>query len=233
MFKKNFQINKDKNSNYGKIQLEDVQVSFNKTDKFILNDFSLSIEPGNFISILGTSGIGKTTLLRAISGFKRIDSGYIRINGLLASSGFSHIPPEKRGLGYVFQDYALFPHLNIYENIGFGITRKDILRKSKIENIIEMIDLEGHEKKLPSQLSGGQQQRVALGRALAIEPSAILMDEPFSNLDYKLKEILSTEVKKIIKKTSTTAILVTHDKKEAEKLSDQCFIMEKGKLKKS
>jgi len=229
MYWRNYPKIKENTPNYGKIQLEEVHTSFNGVN--ILDDFSLLIEPGKFISILGTSGIGKTTLLRVISGFKRISAGYVRINGQLASSSFSHMPPEKRNLGFVFQDYALFPHLNVFENIGFGISKKDKTRRIKVDEIIKIIDLDGHEKKYPSQLSGGQQQRVAIGRAMAIDPSAILMDEPFSNLDFSLKKSLSSEIKKIIYDSGTSTIMVTHDEKEAERLSDKCFILENGKLK--
>ena len=230
MFLRRYPSIKKNSASYGKIELENVAVSFD--DKhIILKDFSLNIDKGKYVSILGTSGIGKTTLLRAISGFKRISSGYIRINGQLASSSFSHMPPENRNLGFVFQDYALFPHLNVFENVGFGLGRKVNDRRIKIQSIIDMIDLKGHEKKYPNQLSGGQQQRVAIGRALAISPSAILMDEPFSNLDFSLKKILSNEVKKIIKNTGTTTIMVTHDEIEAERLSDECYLLENGKIK--
>ena len=230
MFSRRYSEIKKTSANYGKIELENVNVSFDEKI-LILKDFVLNINKGKFVSILGTSGIGKTTLLRVISGFKRISSGYIRINGQLASSGFSHMPPENRNLGFVFQDYALFPHLNVFENVGFGLGRKIKDRNVKIQNIVEMIDLKGHEKKYPNQLSGGQQQRVAIGRALAINPSAILMDEPFSNLDFSLKSILSNEVKKIIRSTGTTTIMVTHDEKEAERLSDECYLLENGKIK--
>ena len=230
MFSRRYSEIKKTSANYGKIELENVNVSFDEKN-LILKDFALNINKGKFVSILGTSGIGKTTLLRVISGFKRISSGYIRINGQLASSGFSHMPPENRNLGFVFQDYALFPHLNVFENVGFGLGRKIKDRNVKIQNIVEMIDLNGHEKKYPNQLSGGQQQRVAIGRALAINPSAILMDEPFSNLDFSLKSILSNEVKKIIRSTGTTTIMVTHDEKEAERLSDECYLLENGKIK--
>jgi len=230
MFSRRYSEIKKTSANYGKIELENVNVSFDEKN-LILKDFVLNINKGKFVSILGTSGIGKTTLLRVISGFKRISSGYIRINGQLASSGFSHMPPENRNLGFVFQDYALFPHLNVFENVGFGLGRKIKDRNVKIQNIVEMIDLRGHEKKYPNQLSGGQQQRVAIGRALAINPSAILMDEPFSNLDFSLKSILSNEVKKIIRSTGTTTIMVTHDEREAERLSDECYLLENGKIK--
>ena len=230
MFLRRYPLIKKNSGSYGKIELEDVAVSFDDKN-IILKDFSLNIDKGKYVSILGTSGIGKTTLLRAISGFKRISSGYIRINGQLASSSFSHMPPENRNLGFVFQDYALFPHLNVFENVGFGLGRKVNDRRIKIQSIIDMIDLKGHEKKYPNQLSGGQQQRVAIGRALAISPSAILMDEPFSNLDFSLKKILSNEVKKIIRNTGTTTIMVTHDEIEAERLSDECYLLENGKIK--
>ena len=220
---------KEKTTNYGRIQLEEVSSSFNETN--ILDEFSLIVDPGQFVSILGTSGIGKTTLLRVISGFKRISNGYLRINGQLASSNFLHMSPERRSLGFVFQDYALFPHLNVFENIGYGICKKYDNRRTRVEELINILDLSTHEKKFPSQLSGGQQQRVAIGRAMAINPSAILMDEPFSNLDFSLKKSLSSEIKKIISKSGTSTIMVTHDENEAERLSDKCYLMENGKLK--
>jgi len=220
---------KEKTTNYGRIQLEEVSTSFNETK--ILDEFSLIVDPGQFVSILGTSGIGKTTLLRVISGFKRISNGYLRINGQLASSNFLHMSPERRSLGFVFQDYALFPHLNVFENIGYGISKKYDYRRTRVEELINILDLSTHEKKFPSQLSGGQQQRVAIGRAMAINPSAILMDEPFSNLDFSLKKSLSSEIKKIISKSGTSTIMVTHDENEAERLSDKCYLMENGKLK--
>ena len=219
---------KENTPNYGRIQLEEVNTSFN--DSKILNEFSLVVEPGQFVSILGTSGIGKTTLLRVISGFKRITSGYLRINGQLVSSNFVHKAPEKRNLGFVFQDYALFPHLNVFENIGYGISKKIENRKNRVEELINILGLAAHEKKFPSQLSGGQQQRVAIGRAMAINPSAILMDEPFSNLDFSLKKSLSSEIKKIIHNSGTSTIMVTHDENEAKRLSDKCYLMEDGKL---
>ncbi|MEC9451557.1 MAG: ABC transporter ATP-binding protein [Chloroflexota bacterium] len=220
---------KEKTTNYGRIQLEEVSTSFNDTK--ILDEFSLIVDPSQFVSILGTSGIGKTTLLRVISGFKRISGGYLRINGQLASSNFLHVTPERRNLGFVLQDYALFPHLNVFENIGYGISKKDPNRQIKIKEMLNILDLSNHQKKIPSQLSGGQQQRVAIGRAMAINPSAILMDEPFSNLDFSLKKTLSSEIKKIINRSGTSTIMVTHDESEAERLSDKCYLMENGKLR--
>ena len=220
---------KEKTTNYGRIQLEEVSTSF--IDTKILDEFSLIVDPSQFVSILGTSGIGKTTLLRVISGFKRISVGYLRINGQLASSNFLHVTPERRNLGFVFQDYALFPHLNVFENIGYGISKKDPNRQIKIKEMLNILDLSNHQKKIPSQLSGGQQQRVAIGRAMAINPSAILMDEPFSNLDFSLKKTLSSEIKKIINRSGTSTIMVTHDESEAERLSDKCYLMENGKLR--
>ena len=220
---------KEKTTNYGRIQLEEVSTSF--IDTKILDEFSLIVDPSQFVSILGTSGIGKTTLLRVISGFKRISGGYLRINGQLASSNFLHVTPERRNLGFVFQDYALFPHLNVFENIGYGISKKDPNRQIKIKEMLNILDLSNHQKKIPSQLSGGQQQRVAIGRAMAINPSAILMDEPFSNLDFSLKKTLSSDIKKIIYRSGTSTIMVTHDESEAERLSDKCYLMENGKLR--
>ena len=197
----------------------------------VLADFNLDVWNGAIVGILGVSGSVKTTALRLIAGFEKPDSGIIEMRNEVISSDEIYLPPEQRNVGMVFQDYALFPHLNVFENVGFGLGRKIKDRNVKIQNIVEMIDLNGHEKKYPNQLSGGQQQRVAIGRALAINPSAILMDEPFSNLDFSLKSILSNEVKKIIRSTGTTTIMVTHDEREAERLSDECYLLENGKIK--
>ena len=211
------------------LQIQGISKSYGKQN--VLQNFNLDIESGEIISVVGSSGSGKTALLRLISGLEMPDDGQITLKNEIVSSNNNFVRPEDRDCSLVFQDYALFPHLNVFENVGFGLGRKTKNRKVKIQDIIEMIDLKGHEKKYPNQLSGGQQQRVAIGRALAINPSAILMDEPFSNLDFSLKSILSNEVKKIIRSTGTTTIMVTHDEREAERLSDECYLLENGKIK--
>lgn len=228
MYWRNYPKIKENTPNYGKIQLEEVHTSFNGVN--ILDDFSLLIEPGKFISILGTSGIGKTTLLRVISGFKRISAGYVRINGQLASSSFSHMPPEKRNLGFVFQDYALFPHLNVFENIGFGISKKDKTRRIKVDEIIKIIDLDGHEKKYPSQLSGGQQQRVAIARALAMDPKIMLFDEVTSALDPELVDEVLAVLRKLAADSDTTMLTVTHEMNFAQDFADRVLFFDSGQI---
>ena len=229
MFSRRYPIINKTSANYGKIELENVNVSFDEKN-LILKDFVLNINKGKFVSILGTSGIGKTTLLRVISGFKRISSGYIRINGQLASSGFSHMPPENRNLGFVFQDYALFPHLNVFENVGFGLGRKIKDRNVIIQNIVEMIDLKGHEKKYPNQLSGGQQQRVAVARSLVFDPQLVLMDEPLGALDKNLRESMQYEIKHIHESIGVTVVYVTHDQSEALTMSNRIAVFNDGKV---
>ena len=145
------------------------------------------INSGEFVTILGHSGSGKTTFLRSLAGFEVIQDGYIRINGMLASTSWLHLPPEKRKIGFIFQDYALFPHLSVRQNISFGIVQQKNEIKKRADSILDLVGLQKHADRYPHQLSGGQQQRVAVGRALAPNPVAILMDEPFSNLDRRLR----------------------------------------------
>ncbi len=214
----------------GLIEVENVKCSYPPFDQIVLDDLSLVINSGEFVTILGHSGSGKTTLLRSLAGFEIIQEGYIRINGMLASTSWTHLPPEKRKIGFIFQDYALFPHLTVRQNISFGIVGNKNYKKKRENYILDLIGLKKQDNRYPHQLSGGQQQRVALGRALAPNPVAILMDEPFSNLDRQLRSSLSREVRDIIKSSGITAILVTHDREEAMVLSDRVGVLVDGKL---
>ncbi len=214
-----------------KTVLEIQNMSKSYADQQIVKNLSLSLQKGNIGCLLGPSGCGKTTILRTIAGFEAIDSGRILINGVIVSDEFGMIPPQKRQIGMVFQDYALFPHLNIMDNIGFGLGRLD--KAQKTETISEMLDLVGLKEvahKHPHEISGGQQQRVALARALAPKPELLLLDEPFSNLDVTLRERLSIEVREVLKACSTTAIIVTHNQHEAFAIADEIGILQNGWL---
>jgi iron(III) transport system ATP-binding protein len=202
-------------------------------DRTIISDLSFDLKQGEIASLLGPSGCGKTTLLRAIAGLIQPTSGAIRFGSQLVGVSSVVLPPNKRGTGYVPQQGALFPHLNVSKNIGFGLDR-DKFTKQQISEItdemINLIGMQGFESRLPSQLSGGQQTRVALARALAIKPKLILLDEPFSALDAVLRDELRTEVVGLLRKLGSTAILVTHDREEALVSSDRVILMRGGKV---
>ena len=193
----------------------------------VLKDINLSIETGSFVCLLGPSGCGKTTLLRTIAGFEGMDAGDIALDG----QSLNGVPPFQRNIGMVFQSLALFPHLNVIDNIAYGLTirgQNRTQRSAKAQELIELVDLEGLQKRRVSALSGGQKQRVAIARALAIEPALFLMDEPFSALDAGLRERLQKEVKNLQRRLGVTTIFVTHDQQEAMTLADQIVVMDKG-----
>ena len=195
----------------------------------ILNNVNLDIGMGDFISILGPSGSGKTTLLRLIAGLDIQDSGSIIIDDKIIANKEVMTPPEKRNVGLVVQDKALFPHLNVTKNIMFGI--RDLKNKEQLTSeIMELFKIDKHKDKYPHELSGGEQQRVALARALAPEPNLLLLDEPFDGLDKKLKSELHNEVKKIVKSKKITVIMVSHDQDEATLLSDRVLEIRDGKI---
>ncbi len=195
----------------------------------ILNNVNLDIGMGDFISILGPSGSGKTTLLRLIAGLDIQDSGSIIIDDKIIANKEVMTPPEKRNVGLVVQDKALFPHLNVTKNIMFGI--RDLKNKEQLTSeIMELFKIDKHKDKYPHELSGGEQQRVALARALAPEPNLLLLDEPFDGLDKKLKSELHNEVKKIVKSKKITVIMVSHDQDEATLLSDKVLEIRDGKI---
>lgn len=197
----------------------------------VVDDVSFSLGKGQIGCLLGPSGSGKTTLLRLIAGFETPDSGTMILHGLTVSENGDSLPPEKRRIGMVFQDYALFPHLTVKANIGFGL--RDKSRKEKdntIRDLLDKVELKPFGDNYPHELSGGQQQRVALARALAMEPEIILLDEPFSNLDVSLRENLSREVRRIIKDLGSTALMVTHNQQEAFAMADEIGVVMDGRM---
>ncbi len=197
----------------------------------VVDGVSFRIAAGSIACLLGPSGCGKTTLLRCIAGFEPVAEGEIRLEGTVVSGKGFGLPPEKRRIGMVFQDYSLFPHLTIAGNIGFGLTALPAPQRiARVQELLSTIGLSGQEEKYPHELSGGQQQRVALARALAPRPELLLLDEPFSNLDVELRERLSLEVRGILKKEGMTAILVTHDQHEAFAMADEIGLMADGRI---
>jgi len=197
----------------------------------IVDGVDFRLEQGQIACLLGPSGCGKTTLLRCIAGFEEIAGGEIRLHGKVVSSVGQRVAPEKRQIGMVFQDYALFPHLTIEQNVAFGLGRKPTPDAHlRVRQLLATVGLGGQGDKYPHELSGGQQQRVALARALAPRPELILLDEPFSNLDVGLRERLSAEVREILKREGSTAILVTHDQNEAFAMADEIGIMYQGRI---
>jgi iron(III) transport system ATP-binding protein len=189
---------------------------------------TLELAAGQLLALLGPSGCGKTTTLRLIAGFESLDQGVIEIGGVRVADGLRQTPPERRRVGMVFQDYALFPHLSVAQNIAFGLHRYagDVQRRVAI--VMELVGLTGLERRMPHELSGGQQQRVALARALAPEPDVVLLDEPFSNLDAGLRVRVRAEVRTILRAANATAVFVTHDQEEAFSLVDQVAVMLEG-----
>lgn len=201
----------------------------------VLKNITFSLTEGEILGLLGPSGCGKTTLLRIIAGFEHPSSGSVTIKGNIVANSKFNLPPEQRHTGMVFQDYALFPHLTIEDNIAFGLkTRVKKLSsreiKQRVKETLAIVNLSGLEKRYPHQLSGGQQQRIALARALAPNPSLILLDEPLSNLDVQVREKLRHEVRNILKATGISAIFVTHDQEEALAISDQIAVMHQGNI---
>jgi iron(III) transport system ATP-binding protein len=197
----------------------------------VVKNFDLSLAEGEIGCLLGPSGCGKSTVLRAIAGFQDVHEGTIRLKGIEVSTPRSALVPEKRKIGMVFQDYALFPHLSVAANIGFGLNKLSRSeRESKVKKMLDLVSLSDLANRFPHELSGGQQQRVALARALAPEPQLILLDEPFSNLDTELRKKLSLDVRRILKELGMSAILVTHDQQEAFAVSDSVGVIKDGKI---
>ncbi|GIV97167.1 MAG: hypothetical protein KatS3mg057_1824 [Herpetosiphonaceae bacterium] len=194
-----------------------------------VREVTLALERGQFLALLGPSGCGKTTTLRLLAGFEIPDSGEIAIGGQKVSAPGLFIPPERRRIGMVFQDYALFPHMNVERNIAYGLSRGPE-QAARIQEVLELVGLVGLEKRMPHELSGGQQQRVALARALAARPEVVLLDEPFSNLDTGLRVRVRAEVREILARAGATAVFVTHDQEEALSLADQVAVMLNGQL---
>lgn len=212
------------------LQLEQLRLAYNR--QVIVEGLSLSLPRGAIACLLGPSGCGKTTVLRAIAGFEPVAAGTIRLDGQVVSSAKQHVPPEKRRIGMVFQDYALFPHLTVQRNVEFGLHGhlRSQAAERRATQMLEIVGLSQAAQKYPHELSGGQQQRVALARALAPQPQLLLLDEPFSNLDIDLRERLAGEVREILKVTGTTAVLVTHDQLEAFAVADEIGVMYAGRI---
>jgi spermidine/putrescine transport system ATP-binding protein len=211
----------------GEVQLVDLVKRF--TDVTAVAGINLDMPPGEFFSLLGPSGCGKTTTLRMIAGFERPDEGQILLDGV----DMAQTPPHKRNVNTVFQNYALFPHLTVEENVGFGLRYKDVSKqaaKKRISEALELVRLGGFERRRPSQLSGGQQQRVALARALVLNPAVLLLDEPLGALDAKLRKALQIELKALQEEIGITFIYVTHDQEEALTMSDRLAVMSNGRV---
>ncbi|MBI5950044.1 MAG: ABC transporter ATP-binding protein [Chloroflexi bacterium] len=209
------------------LELTNIRKAYNAS--VAVEDFNLSVAQGEFVSFLGPSGCGKTTTLRMIAGFEVPTSGHVAING----NDLTHLPPNKRNVGMVFQSYALFPNMTVAENIGYGLkiagkSKTDIAKR--VEEMLALIHLEDFGKRFPNQLSGGQQQRVALARALAFQPQVLLLDEPLSALDAKIRVELRHEIRRIQQQLGITTIYVTHDQEEALSLSDRIVVMSQGRM---
>ena len=196
---------------------------------FAVEDLSLEVQKGEFVTLLGPSGCGKTTTLQMIAGFAEVSSGKIELNG----RDITHVKPNDRGLGIVFQSYALFPHMTVHDNVSFGLEMRRVPKAERLERIksaLALVHLGAYADRYPRELSGGQRQRVALARALVIEPQILLLDEPLSNLDAKLREEMQFELRKIQRTVGTTTIMVTHDQSEAMSISDRIVVMQAGRI---
>ncbi|RMF05925.1 MAG: ABC transporter ATP-binding protein [Chloroflexi bacterium] len=193
---------------------------------------NLALREGQFLALLGPSGCGKTSTLRLLAGFEAPDSGTITIGGQTVFGPNVFVPPERRSVGMVFQEYALFPHLNVADNVAYGISKgmNKTEKKQRVRDVLELVGLPGVEQRMPFELSGGQQQRVALARALAPNPQLVLLDEPFSNLDAGLRTQIRAEVRQILRRAGATVIFVTHDQEEALSLADEIAVMLHGRL---
>ena len=213
------------------IEIQEVNKTF-EDGRQILKGISLSIEKGEFITLLGASGCGKTTLLRSIAGLVGIDSGAIRIDG----EDMTHVSPRQRNLAMIFQQYSLFPSMNVYDNIAYGLRIQKMPRDEidqKVRAALALIEMEGSEAKYPSQLSGGEQQRVSLARGIVTNPKVLLLDEPFSAIDAKLRKALQIRIKNIHTSLGITTIFVTHDQEEAMRMSDRIYLMNAGRIEQS
>ena len=209
------------------LTLKAISKTFN--EQAILNDFNLMIQNGEFFTILGPSGCGKTTVLRLIAGFESVDTGVIMLDNV----DITTLPPEKRSINTVFQSYALFPHMTVFDNIAFGLKMKKRPKseiKQAVNEVLKMIDLESHIHKKPHQLSGGQKQRVAIARAIINKPKILLLDESLSALDYKLRQKMQNELKQLQRKLGITFIYVTHDQEEALSMSDRILVLDHGTI---
>ena len=211
------------------VHIENVTKAFGSV--VVLDRFNATFENGEFVTLLGPSGCGKTTMLRIIAGFEKPTEGTVRFDDKVVSSGKVFLPPEKRDIGMVFQSYAVWPHMTVFENVAYPLTIKKVDKatiKQKVGKVLEAVHLTQYADRIPSQLSGGQQQRVALARALVAGPALLLLDEPLSNLDAKLRESMRFEIKEIQKEYGITVLYVTHDQTEAMAMSDRIVVINRG-----
>jgi iron(III) transport system ATP-binding protein len=212
-----------------RLELQHVSRAFGGRD--VVHDVSLRVTPGEVVSLLGPSGCGKSTTLRIIAGVERQDSGRVLVDGRLISDGRAvHLPPEARGIGLMFQDFALFPHLSVADNVAFGLTGTKQGKRARVEELLERVHMSRFIDAFPHELSGGEQQRVALARAVAPRPKVMLMDEPFSGLDNRLRDGIRDETLAILKEEGAAVVLVTHEPEEAMRMSDQIALMRGGRI---
>ncbi|BCG08914.1 MULTISPECIES: ABC transporter ATP-binding protein [Buttiauxella] len=211
------------------LRLQDVHVAYSNSQQSVLKGFSMSVRKGELACLLGASGCGKTTVLRAVAGFERLQSGEIYVSQKRVAGPEVHLPPEKRHVGMVFQEYALFPHLTAQQNVAFGLRRLPREQQNaRVTELLRMVELHSHASRYPHELSGGQQQRIALARALAPHPEILLLDEPFSSLDKQTRERLGGEVRDILRDAGQTALLVTHSEHEAQLMADHIGYVQQG-----
>ena len=197
----------------------------------VVEDLSFEVHTGEIFALLGPSGCGKTTTLRLIAGFERTDAGEICVDGQCFEGAKTHLPPESRGIGIVFQEYALFPHLNVSQNVAFGLKKlPPKLRDARVMTVLEMVGMIPFKNRKPYELSGGQQQRVALARSIAPSPKLILLDEPFSNLDAGMRQSTREEIRTLLKEAGMSAVFVTHDQEEALCFADRLAVMQEGRI---
>ncbi|TYP49254.1 ABC transporter ATP-binding protein [Thermosediminibacter litoriperuensis] len=213
------------------LEVENISFQYPNSPDYVLKNFTLTVPKGITLAIWGESGSGKSTALRLISGLEIPQQGRIKISGKIMVDHNTFVPPEKRGIGMVFQDYALFPHMTVARNILFGLNKMPAeAKKVRLQEILALVDLKGFEHRYPYELSGGQQQRVALARAIAPKPHLLLLDEPFSNLDSSLKTKIRQELKTIIVQTGITTVFVTHDREDVKCIADIVVILQKGRI---
>lgn len=211
-----------------KLELQDITRIYDGVK--VVDGLSLTLTAGEVTCLLGPSGCGKSTSLRIAAGVDRQSSGQVLIDGQVASNDTGHMPPEARNIGLMFQDFALFPHLDVERNIGFGLKGSRASKKQRVLDLLKKVEMEGFAQKYPHQLSGGEQQRVALARALAPKPQVLLMDEPFSGLDDRLRDDVRDATLEILKEENTAVLLVTHEPEEAMRMADQIILMRNGKI---
>jgi iron(III) transport system ATP-binding protein len=211
-----------------RLEVDAIRCQFDGRD--VVRDVSFSVEAGNILCLLGPSGCGKSTVLRTIAGIERQAAGRILADGQVLSDGMLHLPPERRGIGLIFQDFALFPHLSVGQNVAFGLSGSRSEVRERVNALLARVDLKDYADKSPHMLSGGEQQRVALARAMAPRPRIMLMDEPFSGLDNRLRDGIRDETLEILKEDGTAVVLVTHEPEEAMRMADQIALMRGGRI---